>query len=179
MKMTADMIREIKDGLLEGIHPLPEELQGCTQALFYEYRHDCKGKTPYYNLSEFDKNGTVSMYQIFMQCPSEYDAALVLVGSWKHWCRITETKWFKPYITKWRQDMDVRNNAIAQSTIFTKALNGDVQASKELTKGTSIRGENKSTGRKPKPTRDVNSSDVDAFMKAGTEAMNEQRKREH
>ena len=62
-----------------------------TQGLFYEYRHHTK--LPYipYTLRERDYKGYLSMYRIYMECDTEYEAAQVLLNSWEHWCRLCDS----------------------------------------------------------------------------------------
>jgi hypothetical protein len=120
------------------------------------------------------------MYQIFMQCPSEYDAALVLLGSFAHWQKLCKTQWFTPHITKWREQMAIRDCAIGQSTIYLKALQGDVSAGKQLLANHKVVGATAkdNNGSKSRPNQSVPQRDVEIFLKAGRNAINERRKRE-
>lgn len=114
-------------------HPLPERLRGLTQALFYEYRHISKcDHPPVYTLKEYDWEGCKSMYQIYMSCDSEYDAALTLLGSWKHWCRLKSTSWFKEYYEAWEEERAIRDQASATTTLLKRAEEGDTSAAKAV-----------------------------------------------
>ena len=79
-----------------------------TQSLFVEHRHD-KYPAPF-TLKPYDHRGRMSMYRKYMEIgdPTEYSQAIGLLGSWEHWQVLTNTKWFKPFITKWRQELKVK-----------------------------------------------------------------------
>lgn len=50
------------------------------------------------------------MYQKYMDLgdPTEYQQALQLLGSWRHWEVLTACDWFKPYIERWRKELAVQ-----------------------------------------------------------------------
>ncbi len=104
-----------------------------TQGLFYEYRHQTTTKaSPPYTLREIEWKGCISMYQIYMKEESEYEAALILLGSWSHWTRLCKCSWFKPYVTAWREEREIREAALGKKTLIEKAAEGNVSAAKEL-----------------------------------------------
>lgn len=104
-----------------------------TQGLFYEYKHQTTGeKTAVYTLREQDHGKCLSMYRIYMDAGSEYEAAQRLVGSWSHWRKICNCSWFKPYIASWRDEVLIREASIGKATIIEQALDGNVTAAKEL-----------------------------------------------
>lgn len=103
-----------------------------TQALFYEFRFQTKCEDAPYTLGEFDHKGHKSMYQIYMGCDSEYEAAQKLLGSWKHWERLSECGWFKEYLEKWRDERQIREAALGKKVLIEKAEEGFVPAAKAL-----------------------------------------------
>ena len=103
-----------------------------TQGLFYEYRHQTPTTECLYTLKDTDWNGCKSMYLIYMNAGSEYEAALKLLGSWSHWNKLCQCTWFKPYIESWREEREIREAAIGKATLIDKALEGNVSAAKEL-----------------------------------------------
>lgn len=116
--------------------PIPQELAGTTQALFYEYRHQTTSKvSPPYTLKEYEWEGCKSMYQLYMQYDTEYDAAIALLGSWSHWQKLCERAWFKVYKDKWDAEKDVRNKALAEKTLIEQAKAGNVTAAKLIREG--------------------------------------------
>ena len=112
-----------------GERNVPDKLQRATQALFWEHRHACRWKEknfhPPYNLGKKDHDDTLSMSQIYFQCPSEYDAALILLGDWDHWEKLISCGWFMPHILKWRAEKARRDTAMARSLIMNGAAHGD------------------------------------------------------
>jgi hypothetical protein len=103
-----------------------------TQALFYEFRFQTKNEKPIYNLKERDYKGTLSMYQIYMDSDSEYEAALKILNSWKHWEILCDRNWFLPHIEKWREERDIREAALGKATLIDQARDGNVTAAKAL-----------------------------------------------
>ena len=79
-----------------------------TLSLFYESRHP-DYPAPF-TLKDQEHKGRTSMYQKYMEIgdPTEYSQAIGLLGSWKHWVQLTSTQWFKPYITRWRDELRVK-----------------------------------------------------------------------
>jgi hypothetical protein len=102
-----------------------------TQGLFYEYRYQ-SAKTGPYNLKEQDWKGTLSMYQIYMACDSEYDAAQRLLGSWKHWEALLESPFFIAEVSKWREEREIKEAALAKTVLLEQAEEGSVSAAKSL-----------------------------------------------
>lgn len=109
-----------------------ENAQYLTQGLFWEYRHQSSSDTYHYNLGEFDLKDSKSMYKIYMACDSEYEAAMVLLGSWKHWERLSECQWFKEHLTKWREEREIREAALGKKVLVDQAEEGNVPAAKAL-----------------------------------------------
>lgn len=102
-----------------------------TQGLFYEYRHQ-SSTDPVFTLKDYDWNGCVSMYKIYMECESEYEASQKLLGSWTHWRRLCECNWFKPYVEAWREEREIKEAALGKAILIEKAAEGNVTAAKEL-----------------------------------------------
>jgi hypothetical protein len=119
-----------------GLRNVPDKLHRATQALFWEHRHASrwkeKGIIPVYNLSKRDHDDTLSMQQIYFQCASEYEAAMVLLGDWEHWERLTSCKWFQPHLCKWRQEKARRDSHMGRSKIIELAEQGNLAAAKYL-----------------------------------------------
>ncbi len=100
-----------------------------TQSLFFEYRHRGTGYE-IYNLKDYDLNGCLSMYKIYMAEPTEYDAAMRLLGSWHHWNRLCETAWFQVYLDEWRKERAERDEAIGYASLLLSAKEGNVAAAR-------------------------------------------------
>lgn len=158
----ADDIPEGKKKLLTKEDLLPKEeyelpiavgLRHATQALFYEYRHKSTSKIQApYTLKNYDVNvggkHYRSMYMEYMKCDSEYQAAIVLLGSYAHWQRLTGTKWFAEYIQAWEVERNIRDEALARSVIIRLTEAHNVTAAKSLFTNSKA---HKRAGRKEKP----------------------------
>lgn len=143
MEISREFIaRRIKDAA-KGKFPVPENMDKATAGLFWERRQTSKaelrGFSPIYNLSTLDHDGTLSMYQIYMQCATEYEAALVLLGSLRHWALLLECKWFIPHIEQWRKDMAFRDESIGRAAILAGAAGGNTAAGAHLLRDTQKR----------------------------------------
>lgn len=103
-----------------------------TQALFHEFKYTTGEENPPYNLKEREHAGSLSMYQIYMAAPSEYEAAYTLLNSWKHWEILCKAPFFVPYIEKWREEREIREAAIGKATLIEQAEGGNVAAAKAL-----------------------------------------------
>lgn len=103
-----------------------------TQGLFYEFRHQTKNFNAPYNLKERDHKDSKSMYQIYMDCETEYEAAQVLLGSWKHWEILCKAPFFVPEIEKWREERAIREQALAKKVLLEQTRDGNVTAAKSV-----------------------------------------------
>lgn len=104
-----------------------------TQSLFIEYkRDDCKVDFYPYTLKERDHNGAISMYRVYMECETEYEAALKTLNSWKHWQILCKAPCFREHISKWREEREIREAAIGKSVLIKAAEDGNVTAAKSL-----------------------------------------------
>ena len=140
MLLTDEVKTERLNRAFSGFRNVPEKLHRATQALFWEHRHACRWKQknfhPPYNLSMRDHDDTLSMPQIYFQCSSEYEAALVLLGNWEHWEKLSTTAWFKPHLQKWRAEKSRREAAMGKSKIIELANAGNLAAAKFLAQQT-------------------------------------------
>ena len=72
------------------------------------------------------------MKQLYIQCHSDYEAAQVILGSFKHWQKLVECTWFKPHLEKWKAEKLARDKALGRDIIIKKALEGNISAAKYL-----------------------------------------------
>lgn len=118
--------------------PIPDRFCKTTKALFYEYRHQTTviDKAPYtLKYQDFiDGEGHMykSMYQIYMNCDSEYEAAIKILGSFPHWKKLKRCSWFHDHIEKWEEERNIRDEAIARSILVKLAETGNVTAARTL-----------------------------------------------
>ncbi len=142
MEYSRQTIEKIKSDATKGIFPIPDNMLRATAALFWEHRLSSRtsnrGAKPIYNLTERDHDGTLSMYQIYMQCATEYEAGLVLLGTTRHWRQLCGCKWFAPHVAAWRDEMALRDAALGREALIEAAAKGNYAAGKALIAATKI-----------------------------------------
>ena len=106
--------------------------QFLTQGMFWEFRHSTRSTYYPFNLKERDYKTSISMYQIYMSCDSEYEAAMLLLNSWKHWEVLCNAPWFMKELVKWREEREIREAAIGKKVLIEEAENGNVAAARYL-----------------------------------------------
>ncbi len=111
-----------------------------TQRLFVEFGDQ---ESPYtlknYDLHR-DQKDFVSFSKVYMEAADEYDAAMRLVGSMKHWRKLCGLKWFMEGweehgfdgLTALREDMASRDRSLAKKELLKAANSGNVSAMKIL-----------------------------------------------
>lgn len=126
--------------------------------LFYEQSTPemRKSFTPLYTFKEHDhvgQEGNVykSIYQIYMGCQDEYEAAIKIVGSLYHWDKLCDCTWFMngfhTYmgLKDWREHKRRERESLALTQLIAQAEEGNVTAirylhTNELSKKTKKRG---------------------------------------
>ena len=111
-----------------------------------------------YSLREVDSLEYPSIYHIYMNSADEYEASIKILGSYKHWKKLCNLKWFvkgNPTwnfegIEVWRKDMKLRDASIAKRVIFGKSKEGDLTAAKKLM---DISGKSQDLPKRDKPIR--------------------------
>ncbi len=134
-----------------------------TGSLFAETSQD-KNRHPVFTLKDYDHNGLISAYNLYMTAIDEYDAAITMVGCMTHWRKLMASSWFMTGdpdrnftgLTSWRKDMQARDASQAKALLINKMKEGDRQAAQYLmtyaTKGDTA-GLVQST--KPKPLKEA------------------------
>lgn len=134
-----------------------------TGSLFSETTQD-KNRHPVLTLKDYDNNGMLSAYQLYMTSADEYDAAMKMVGSMTHWRKLMSSSWFmtgdpdKNFtgLESWRKDMQARDASTAKKLLLDKVKEGDRQAAQYLmtyaTKGDTA-GLVQKTKKSPKDSR--------------------------
>lgn len=130
-----------------------------TQALFVEFGNEDAPYTLKLENQEKNNRTYVSLCKVFLESVDEYDAAMRLVGNWKHWQRLCENRWFSEGweqfnfegLNSLRETMKARDRSSAKAQLLHAAQQGNVTAAKILFDGagaikkTTRRNTNKST----------------------------------
>lgn len=87
------------------------------KGLFYEQVGADKG-TVLYTLKDEDHLGFPSLYKKYMEAedPTEYRFATENLDGVEHWEMLTSCSWFKPYVERWRRELELKitSEAIAR-----------------------------------------------------------------
>jgi hypothetical protein len=94
--------------------------QRLLRGLFYETTLADKTGVVY-TLKDRDHMGYPSLYRLYMETddPTEYLFATTHLESWDHWERLCKCSWFKPYLNRWRRELELRTRAKALLKIKT------------------------------------------------------------
>jgi hypothetical protein len=57
--------------------------------------------------------------------PTEYLFATQYLDGWDHWETLCECTWFKPYVARWRRELEIKHRALALRNIKASASNPD------------------------------------------------------
>jgi len=111
-----------------------EELSGDnnlyrTQSLFWELRY-AKTNEPVMVLGRTPHSGLPSIYVEYMKFDTEYEAAMWILGDWKHWQALCKLSWFQKHKKEWDAEKETRQKAMAKNTLLDAAAGGNVTAAK-------------------------------------------------
>ncbi len=83
-----------------------------------------------YTLKDHDHEGYPSFYLLYMEIddPTEWEVSQKLVDGWEHWELLTNCTWFKPYIERWRKELELRYKSKALQKIRSEAKTGTKDA---------------------------------------------------
>lgn len=144
-----------------------------TTSLFFENCAPGREKYPaVYTLTDQEgKHGLHSAKKIYMEAedPTEYQAAMDLVGNWKHWQRLCATKWFKAVVNEWREELEIklRSKAVKQVIKLAKEDGKDTRMAAKWVATKSWK--DKSTRGRPSKEEVERQVKIDARIDAETE----------
>ncbi len=109
-----------------------------TSSLFVDtiVKSSAKTMIPVYTMSDVAKGNYPSAYQIYMNSNDEYDAAMKMVGSMRHWRKLCLLDWFLKGtdrfdgLESWRLDMLARDASAAKKTLLSEV--GEISAARKL-----------------------------------------------
>lgn len=109
-----------------------------TAGLFYDKQYN--KDYAIYVLSDKDRevDGVVylSLYRLYIEMSdiTEYNFANRYFESYQHWLAITSEDWFKPYIQRWRQELELKIKAEALKEIIAQSASDDPRKRLEASK---------------------------------------------
>lgn len=106
-----------------------------TASLFYELNdYDSKGVSVYSigpeDIVLGDGSTRISARKIYMEQadPTEYRAAIALLGDWRHWQVLVNSAKFKPVIEEWREELRTAIQSEAMAVIMDDAKQNPISA---------------------------------------------------
>lgn len=96
-----------------------------TRGLFFETTLADKS-TVVYTLKNQDHEGFPSLYRLYMEAadPTEYRFATSALDGWSHWEALCACSWFKPYLTSWRRELEIKIKSDALLEVLAIAKTG-------------------------------------------------------
>lgn len=85
-----------------------------------------------------DKPGADRVYEyeearaVYLQCDTEYEAAMRFVTSWEHWKAIAASPHCKPMIDSWREEKMLQDQTKARKTLLEAANKGNLTAARVI-----------------------------------------------
>lgn len=96
-----------------------------TKGLFYEMMLADKSSV-IYTLKNADHKGYPSLYKLYMaeEDPKEYRFVQKYLEGWEHWVQLCDLVWFKPYVTRWREELQLKLESEALYHIISESRAG-------------------------------------------------------
>jgi hypothetical protein len=93
-----------------------------TKGLFYETTSSDKSAVVY-TLKDEDHLGFPSLRRLYLEAgdPTEFKFAVSALDGWDHWTDLCESSWFKPYLARWRSELELKIKSAALARIMTEA----------------------------------------------------------
>lgn len=106
-----------------------------TKALFLEESYDDRS-TVLYTLKDVDHDGYPSLYRKYLEMGdlTEITFARQYFDGWEHWQMVCDSAWFKPFITRWRRELELQIRSRALSEVLAVARNPEHKSSYEANK---------------------------------------------
>ena len=103
--------------------------QRLLKGLFYEMTLSDKSSVVY-TLKDVDHEGYPSLYRLYMETndPTEWRFAQECLDGWEHWEMLCATTWFKPYVERWRRELELRMKSEALSRIMRESKTGSKES---------------------------------------------------
>lgn len=83
-----------------------------------------------YTLKDVDHEGFPSLYRLYMEIddPTEWEVAQQLLDGWEHWEMLCGCTWFKPYVERWRKEVELRFKSKALHKIRVESKTGSKES---------------------------------------------------
>ena len=93
------------------------------KGLFYEEGSPLNKDSFLYTLKDKDTKGYPSLYRLYMEKEdlTEWEFANEYLDGFEHWEMLCACNWFKPYVERWRRELELKLRARALSAIRDEA----------------------------------------------------------
>ena len=105
-----------------------------TKSLFLEMSYEDKTNVIY---SLKDEDGDYpSLYKLYIQMGdlTELRFARTYFDGWEHWQMIAQSNWMKPYLSRWREELELEVKALALTNILEISKDSTHKANYEASK---------------------------------------------
>lgn len=119
--MTVDEIREYICNSLDDLGRFR------TLSLFLEHNWNHDKFQPIFTIKDrdYEKDGVmyISLRRLYLEIgdPTEYDFAVTVFGSWKHWQKLCNNRMFSDMLAEWREELEVKMRSDAIRSIVDSA----------------------------------------------------------
>ena len=107
-----------------------------TSSLFRD--HPTKAVEPefcmFYINREFSNDEYIALKEVYMQIadPTEYEFAMVVFGSFKHWKLLSDLFWTKDKVAEWRDELEIKLKSQAVLGIADMAYDPEIKETTKL-----------------------------------------------
>ncbi len=67
-----------------------------------------------------------------MESDTEYEAAIKLLGSYKHWKKLCKATFFQEHIEEWREERKMMEESLAHTAVLRSTEEGNVSAARTI-----------------------------------------------
>lgn len=133
------------------------------KGLFWETTPSDKSSV-LYTLKDSDHQGYPSLYRLYMEIEdqTEYEFASAYLDGYEHWQMLCKCNWFKPYIQRWRNELELKLRARYLAKLMADAEDPTSKTQLISAKYIIEKGwEPKTAGKRGRPTKDEISTEAE------------------
>lgn len=112
----------------------PLSNQRYTKQLFYEMADNPDQAV--YTLKDRDTDKYLSLYRLYMEeeDPTEFSFANKHLDGHEHWEMLCRNNWFKPYVNRWRAELELKIRAKALKNLIELSKGSDPKSQADASK---------------------------------------------
>ncbi len=129
-----------------------------TKSLFLEESYTDRSNV-LYTLKDNDHDGYVSLYRKYLEEAdlTELSFARKYFDGWEHWQMVCNATWFKPFISRWREELELQIRSEALKRLIETSKDSESRNSYDATKFLLQGGWRPAKGKDPvgRPSKDA------------------------